>query len=84
VSGWRAGDLAYCTAANRARGLLECGRVYNVSRVIPVPAHVGCGLVLAETAPPAPMEGFWSNRFIRLERGHSLLRQIDAAHRPTN
>jgi len=81
MNAWQVGDVAYCTDARRARSILEAGRTYTVARVIPVPAHVGCGLALVEAAPPEPLEGFWSNRFLRLERGKSRLRQIDVARK---
>lgn len=79
MSEWTPGDRAYCRHNHGARGIVEKGRVYTVEQVIPVPAHVGCGLALQEVAPPPPNRGFWSGRFVRLARGHSNLRQIDAA-----
>lgn len=82
VGGWSIGDRAYCVSAGRSR--LEAGRVYRVNEVVQMRGFLGCGLRLAEIAPPPPNTGFWSSRFICLKRGHgSSLRQIEKARRYT-
>jgi len=81
---WHQGDVAYCANAIFARGILEQGRTYTVAKVLDVPNYHGCGLALAETRPPAPLEYFSSNRFVRLVPGQSALRQIEAARTPAD
>lgn len=88
ANGWHPGDLAYCVDVRGNAKMLVAGRIYTVETVKVLANMVSCGLTLHEVRHPFGMEGFWSSRFLKLVRGHSFLKQIEAAcefpfHRPT-
>ena len=80
LEGWHPGDFAYCVNARRNDAICE-GRIYTVSTVTKIPRIYHSGLTLNEVPTPTGYDGFASLRFIRLLRGRSFLRQIEAARK---
>ncbi|WIA54338.1 hypothetical protein N6H05_14825 [Sphingobium sp. WTD-1] len=80
ADGWHPGDLAYCVNAGGSAAMLVAGRIYTVETVKVLAHMLNCGLTLQEVRHPLGVEGFWSSRFLKLVRGHSFLKQIEAAY----
>lgn len=78
LDGWQVGDRAYCVRGSRkTTPSLEAGRVYRISRVIPVAGHVDCGVAVEGVSLPDNLPGMWSGRFVKLRPGRRAMREID-------
>jgi hypothetical protein len=62
--------------SRKTRPTLESGKVYRVESVIPVPNHVGDGLVICGVQFPDGCKGAWSSRFLKLHDGERALDEI--------